>query len=448
MEATELTRLLETGNNSPLWQPFTDMQGLAGNPFYLCRGEGIYVYDQNDRQYIDAAGALWNMSLGLGQEKILDAMKKQMDTLVYGSLFRRSNPVALQLAAKLKEITPANLTRTILTCTGSQSVEAAIKVVRSYFHITQQPVKKEIVCLKRSYHGTYYGSGTASDLLGMKEESGPNVPGISHIEAPYCYRCPYGMEYPGCGLKCAEQLEKIAQEKEGRIAAFMMEPILGSGGILVPPKDYFERIAEICKKHNIFLMLDEVATGFGRTGEMFAADLFGIQPDVLILSKSINSGYLPLGATLFCEEIFRPFIENNFSLQFGSTQDGNPVCCASSLATMEIIKQENLLDNCKKMGAKLKEGLNRMIAKSRHIGEIRGEGLMIGVEMVLDKETKTPVETTHIGLVVNFLMANGLLVYPNPCGFSMFPPLNITEQEVEKILTVLGNILLQIRFEG
>lgn len=435
------------GVNFPLWQPFTPMKAFVHYPAVFYRGEGIYVYDRDENRYIDAAGGLWNICCGLGNKRIVEAMQEQMQKMAFGSLFHRSNPVAIALAAKLVEITCAKLTRVFLTCSGSEAIEVAMKVIRNYFSLVGRRDKKGIVCLKKSYHGVYYGSGTASDVMDGKEDFAPNLPGIFHIEAPYCFRCPYGMAFPGCGIQCADELDKLARQKQGRVAAFMMEPILGSGGIIVPPKEYFRRIETICKEHEIFFVLDEVATGFGRTGEMFAAELFDIEPDVLVLSKGINSGYLPLGAALFSEEIFHPFWENNIALQFGSTQSGNPVCCASSLAVIDLLQEEKLLENCKHMGRRLKQGLREMMEKARHIGDVRGEGLMLGIELVKNKENKTPVEPQHIALAVNFLKENGLLVYPNPCGISMFPPFILSGDEADQMLNILSQILVNLRLE-
>lgn len=439
--------ILKERDHFPLLLPFTNMEAFFYHLPVFYRGEGIYIFDLNDNKYIDAAGGLWNVSCGLGNKTILDAMQEQMQRMAFGSIFRRANAKAVELAARLVEISCPGLTRVCLTCSGSAAVEAAIMMVRSYFSITGQPSKKSIVCLKRGYHGTYYGSGTASDVIDGKEQFEPGVPEIFHIEAPYCFRCPFGREYPGCGIQCADQLAELARQKKGRVAAFMMEPILGSGGIIVPPKEYFKRIEAICKEHEIFFLLDEVATGFGRTGEMFAAELFDSEPDVMILSKGINSGYLPLGAALFSEEIYRPFKEKNIPLQVGTTQDGNPVCCAASLATIDVLEEEGLLDNCKKMGFKLKQGCMEMKEKSRHIGDVRGEGLMLGIELVKNKEKKTPVEPMHVGLVCDFLKDNGLIVYPNPCGISLFPALTITEEQIHRVIEILSKILIPLRLE-
>jgi adenosylmethionine-8-amino-7-oxononanoate aminotransferase len=443
----KLFDILKDRDHFPLLLPFTNMEAFFYHLPVFYRGEGIYIYDLNDNKYIDAAGGLWNVSCGLGNKKILDAMQEQMQQMVFGSIFRRSNAVAVELAARLVEISRPGLTRVCLTCSGSASIEAAIMMIRSYFSLTGQPDKKGIVCLKKGYHGTYYGSGTASDVLDGKEHFEPAVAEMFHIEPPYCYRCPLGQEYPGCGIQCADELAKLAGQKKGRLAAFMMEPIPGSGGIIVPPKEYFKRIQTICKEHELFLILDEVATGFGRTGAMFAAELFDIEPDVMTLSKGINSGYLPLGAALFCEEIYRPYKEKNMPLQIGTTQDGNPVCCAASLATIELLTRGGLIDNCKKMGRRLKQACMEMKEKSLHIGDVRGEGLMIGIELVKNKEKKTPVESRHIGLVCDFLKDNGLIVYPNPCGISLFPALTVTEEQTHRIIEILGKILLHLNLE-
>jgi adenosylmethionine-8-amino-7-oxononanoate aminotransferase len=429
----------------PLWQPFTHLKGFLDNPLIIRTGAGIRVRDTDGHEYLDAAGGLWNLTFGLGDERILGAAQRQLEELAFAPLFHRAHEPAIELARKLVAITPPRLTRVFLATSGSEAVEVAIKVVRGYFHIRGEE-RAAIVALRRSYHGTYYGSGTLSDNISRKDDFRPNLPDVIHIEPPYCYRCPFGLEYPGCDVRCADELGRVCQQEKGQVAAFVMEPVLGSGGIIVPPPAYFERIVEICEDESIILILDEVATGFGRVGEMFAADLFALNPDVMTVAKGINAGYLPLGATIFSEQIFKAYSEQEIPLHFGSTQNGNPVCCAAASATIDALSEDDLMVNCREMGGRLKGGCEQIMARSAHVGDVRGVGLMVGIELVGDEKSKEPLAPHMVAFVVEFLRDNGLIVYPSTCGFSMFPALNVSAAEVDQILAILDNVLPRMNF--
>ncbi|MGD9084573.1 MAG: aspartate aminotransferase family protein [Desulfobacterales bacterium] len=434
------------GTSFPLWQPFTPPRSFLSNPLVIEKGQGVHIYDTDGNKYIDASGGLWNISCGLGHKGILEAMHAQLDDLAFSPLFNRANKKAIELAQKLVAITPGNLTRVFLTNSGSEAIEVTIKAIRGHFNILGKK-RHTIVALRHSYHGSYYGSGTLSDNISRKYEYQPNLPGVLHIEAPYCYRCTFNLTYPSCKVRCADELADVCIHKGHSVAAFIMEPILGSGGIIVPPPGYFDRVKEICEQEGIFWVLDEVATGFGRIGEMFASDLFRLEPDVMTMSKGINSGYLPLGAAVFSEDIFAPYLDEDAPLQFGSSQNGNPICCASALATINVLIEENLIDNCRDMGRLLKQGCVEIMAESDHVGDVRGEGLMLGVELVQNQSDHLRLAPGLISFVSEYLQDNGLIVYPSVCGFSMFPPLNITASEVDAILSVLKKTLPLLRFE-
>ncbi|MBN1697909.1 MAG: aspartate aminotransferase family protein [Spirochaetales bacterium] len=430
----------------PLIQPYTTVPFSMFEAGNIPEGEGIHVYDENGKCYIDAAGGLWNVSCGLGNKTIIDAIVNQLNKLAYAPLFCGKHPPAVRLAGRLNKILPSPLKKIFYTCSGSESIAVAVKIVRGYFSLNSNRKKNMIVCLKNCYHGMYYSrSGTESDIDEGLHHFQPDIPGFIHINPPYCYRCPYGEKHPSCGLVCAVELEQVLKKNKGRIAAFMMEPIMGSAGIIIPPAGYLKRVKQICGQNGIFMIFDEVATGFGRTGEMFAAQLFNISPDIMALSKGMNSGYLPLGATVFSDETILPYLEHNIAFPLGTTQGGNPVCCASCLATIDYIEEKNLLENCRIMGEILLHGCLELQNKCRHIGDVRGRGLMIGIELVLDKKDKMPVENRHIHAVCSLLRENGLIVYPSPVGFSMFPALTITEVEIRQVLEKLA-LLVNIKF--
>ena len=409
----------------------------------LSHGDGVYIYSASGERFLNGCSSLWNLALGLGREELAEVAARQMRELAYSTCFGHAHPRAMELAARLVELTDGQYDRVYLGSNGSEAVEAALKIARQYFRQSPRPEEREkfkILALRGSYHGTGFGAISASgDQLDQKKY-GPLLEGFAQIEPPYCYRCPYGQaRYPECGLKCAEALrEKILEEKPETVAAFIVEPVMGVLGTVVPPPEYFARVGEICRDNGVLLIADEVTTGFGRTGRLFASQTWEPRPDLLVLGKGISSGYLPLSATLATAEVQARFRRAGEQLDHGSTASGHPVCAAVGLATIEILVREKLPERAQAMGRLLEAGLNAIADESSVIGEIRGAGLMWGLELVADRQTREPLAAGDTGRHMADLASLGLLLSRHENVLCLLPPLVISEEAVEELLGILA----------
>ncbi len=346
-----------------LWNPYTPMDKFLSffgfGPTILTRGEGHYVYNTRGKRYINANSGTWNFSIGYGREEIVEAASKQMRELAFASCWGIVHPRAIELAARLVEITSGNFAHVYLGSNGSEVVETALKLARQYHR--QSPHAEDrgrfkIISLRNSYHGYCYGTATLSGSETYADKFGPMLPGIVQIEPPYCYRCPYQKEeYPECGLECAQALEKaILEEGPETVAAFIIEPVMGNYGVIEGPQEYYRKVGQICRQYGLLLIADEVTTGFGRTGKLFASQDWDPQPDILCVGKAISGGYVPLAATLSTEAIYQRFLGNENYFMSGSTNSGHPVCAAVGLAAIDIILKEKLAENSARVGAYLK----------------------------------------------------------------------------------------------
>jgi adenosylmethionine-8-amino-7-oxononanoate aminotransferase len=354
------------------------------------------------------------------------------------------HPRAIELAAKLVEISGGHYQHVYLGANGSEAVETAIKIARQYqrqsrFRTDQGRYK--IISLKHSYHGYSYGAMSAATNEDFEKKFGPLVPGFIQIEPGFCYRCPYGEhDYPQCNLACAQALEAaILREGAQTVAAFILEPILGEAGVIEPPVEYYRQVGKICQKYGILFIADEVTTGFGRTGKLFATEDWDPRPDILCLGKIISGGYVPLSATLVTEEIFRRFRGKDRHLKHGSTHSGHPVSAAVGLSVIDIIQREHLVENAARVGAYLKSGLERMMETNPIMGEIRGKGMMVAVELVKDRETRKPLSHDEIFILLLDMVNRGLLVSLD--NLRMLPPLNFDETIVDDMLAILHESL-------
>lgn len=428
----------------PLWHPYIPMNDIEKHVTMLVEGKGCRVRDQRGKEYIDASGGLWSVQCGLGHTDIIDAITAQLRRLSYGTLFdARSNELSLELARELVAMAPAPLQWAYLTGSGSEAVELSIKVARLHFALRGKREKKGIVYLDRSYHGTFFGSMGVSALLDQKEEFAPLLPGLFPIPAPTPDRHAPGVSYVDFAVNCARRLEEIAVRKE--IAAFIAEPVLGAAGVVIPPREYFQTIQEICRRHEILLILDEVATGFGRTGKWFAAEHFDLQPDMLLLAKGINSGYLPLGAVLFSEEIGNTMLQHNSAIGHGSSHNGNPVCCAAALATIEVIRREGLLERAAEQGAYFCARLDELRRYSC-VKDVRAIGLMAAVEFT--QEDGSASTQMQVEALNDALKRAGVLAYVGGGSLVFCPALIITREEIDVIVESLSGVLSGVRLRG
>ncbi|MDG5788611.1 aspartate aminotransferase family protein [Evansella sp. AB-P1] len=427
-----------------LWHPFINIKDLLNNGIEIIEGEGIYIKDVNGKSYINGFSGL-SLICGLGNTEIVDAVYKQMKELAYCSMFGMTNNVAKKLADKLVNIAPPRLEKVLLTNSGSEAIEASIKIARQYFKLEGYDNKNKIIALKDSFHGTTYGSFSASGVYRGKEHEiyKPIVPGFLYVDSPYCYRCPFNLEYPSCDIYCASHIETtILKEDPETIAALLIEPILGAGGLIIPPKNYFEKIVEICDRYNILLIMDESATGFGRTGKLFGSNHWEITPDMMVLSKGINSGYLPLGALLVSGEIHQRYFEKDEVLTHGTSQSGNPSSCAAGIATINILIRDQLVENSLFVGDYLLK-ICQKLKEYDFVGDVRGIGLMFMIEFISDKQKKDPLHVKYVYKIYLDLLEEGLIVHFKGNRIGFFPPLIINKEEIEESFYILNKVMKQ-----
>jgi len=439
-----------TAKGYHLWNPFTTMDEFLKimdfGPVTIVRGEGPYVFNARGTRFINGFSSLWNVAIGHGREELVEAAAKQMRELAYASCFRQVHPRAIELAARLVEIVKGLYRHVYLGTNGSEAVETALKMARQYHR--QSPSKADrsrykIISLRYCYHGVSYGATSTSGLARDDENFGPLIPGFEQIEPPYCYRCPYDKPgYPECGLACAQSLDrKIEAEGPETVAAFILEPIMGAYGIIAPPEAYYRAVGEVCRKHGVLFIADEVTTGFGRTGRLLASESWDPAPDILCLAKAISSGYLPLAATLATERIYGRFTGEGNQFEHGSTASGHPVCAAVGLANLDILLRERLPENAARVGRRLMAKLTDLAEHRQLIGDVRGSGLMIGVELVKDRVTKEPLSDKATFDIVLDLATLGLLVYYRRNVLGLLPPLIIDDGISDDIVAAFDKAL-------
>jgi adenosylmethionine-8-amino-7-oxononanoate aminotransferase len=340
-------------------------------------------------------------------------------------------------------------------CGGAEVTEAAIKLARQYHKLTGNPGKYKIISRYQAWHGSTLGSLSASGLKSRRTVNEPLAPGFLHVFPPTCYRCPFGKQYAECGITCATLVEQvIGMEDPATVAAIMVEPIGHTGGIIDPPPEYLPILRDICDRHNILLIFDEIITGIGRTGRMFAAETFGVVPDVICVGKGLSSGYAPLSAMMCRRSIADAFwgpIQKNPGFVEGHTFEGNPISCAAGIAVLREIMERDLLANVRKQGERLRAGFESLARKHQVIGDIRGKGLLQGIEFVRNRETKDPFPADiSFGVRVGRrALEHGLLCRFDPDWLAFGPPLVATGEEIDAMLEVLdgsiGDVLAELR---
>ena len=424
------------------WQMF-DSFDTTGS-LVMEQAEGAYLTDIHGNRYLDSIGGLWCTNIGQGREEMVQAIAEQIRQLTYASPFVDMTTVpAAELAARLAELAPGSLNHVMYGCGGSTAIDSAYRLIQFYQNCRGLHDKKHIIARDASYHGSTY---IAMSIGGKKADHPPEFDykrdDIHHISSPNYYRAPVGMTEAEFLDSLVDELEqKILQIGANKVAAFFAEPVLGAGGVVVPPEGYHRRTWEVCKRHDVLYVSDEVVTAFGRLGHWFASkDVFDIQPDIITCAKGLSSGYLPLGATLYSDEIHAVISEAGHGRYFsnGYTYSGHPVCCAAALKNLEIMERENLFEHARDVGDYFGEQL-RTLTDLSIVGEVRGVRLMQCVEFVADKETReTFPEELDIGnLISSTADKKGLLVRPIAHLNVMSPPLIITRQDVDFIVATL-----------
>ena len=408
-------------------------------PHVWVKGKGAVLIDAEGREYIDGLACLWNVNVGHGRRELAEAAAEQMSTLAYSTNYvGSSNVPAIQLARRMSELAYPNLCATYFTSGGAESNESAFKTARFYWKAKGQPDKVKVISRQFSYHGVTMAAMSATGVPGYDKMFGPRVPNFIHTATPYAYRFEGARTGETVGQAAARMLEEtILKEGPETVAAFIAEPVQGAGGIIVPPDDYFQRVREICTRHDVLFIADEVITGFGRTGDWFAMKRWGVQPDILAFAKGITSGYLPLGGIMVSRQVLDVMLSVPYADRWmhAYTYSGHATCCAVGLRNLEIIEKEGLVDNAAKMGARLLAGM-RTLTDLKAVGEVRGLGLMVAVELVADRSTKAAFDPAKkiIGTVKAELEARGVFTRNVRDILCFAPALVITEAQVDRLV--------------
>lgn len=437
------SNFLKENNARHLWHPMTSPQDSRDLPPRIITGsEGVRITDIDGHSVVDAVGGLWNVNLGYSCQLVKDAMARQLDTLPYYSTFRgATNDAAIELSYELGEFfAPDGLSRAFFTSGGSDSVETALRLARQYHKLRGQPGRVKFLSFKKGYHGTHMGCASVNGNANFRTAYEPLLPGCFHIPAPYTYRNPFNESDPAkLAQLCAQALEdEIAFQGASTIAALIMEPILGAGGVIVPHETLAPMVREICDRNGILMINDEVITAYGRTGAWSGARLWGVQPDMMCTAKAITNGYFPFGAVMLGDKMIEAF-ENNPDAKIGHgyTYSGHPVGAAAALACLSETKRLNVTENAAARGTQLYEGCLALQKKYSVIGDVRGgRGLMTGLEMVSDRTTKKPAPEFGTTVQDAAYDAGAMLRVSGP-NVILSPPLIVTEADVNTILSAL-----------
>jgi len=414
------------------------------------RAEGIKCWDTEGKAYYDAASQQTSNTLGHGQKEIIEAICEQARKLQFAHLLaRQSNVPIIEYAAELAEVVPVGMAHFFFTNGGSEAVETAFKLARLYWHVQGRP-KYKIISLQNSYHGAGLGSVAATRAGSGAFWTGYAPLAAGFIQAPtfYCNRCVFGLKYPSCDILCARYVEKVIQaEGADSVAAYIAEPVLGAAGNVAPPSEYFPIVRRICDDNDVFLIGDEVQTGFGRTGRLWGQEHWPVKWDIMVIAKAIDGCYLPFGATLLSDRVFDGL--KGTMLWHGFTQHGNPICAAAASAALKIIFRNKMVENAAKVGAYVLERLNREFKELPNVSDISGLGLMLGIELVKDKEAKTPFNTETMPKWIRKVLDRGLYVRMalarDYTRVRFNPPIITTEKEADEMLDILYTSIAELK---
>ncbi len=422
-------------------------RSIGGSLPQAVAGQGVFITDEDGRSYIDGSGGAAVSCLGHGHPEVMAAMQAQMDRIAYAHTSFFTTDVAEELAERLVALAPEGLDYVYLVSGGSEAVEAAMKMARQYFVEIGQPQRRHFIARRQSYHGNTLGALAAGGNAWRRAQFQPILPETHHVSPCYAYRDQKAGEAPEAyAARLADELEaKIIELGADEVIAFIAEPVVGATlGAVGPVADYFARIRRICDKYGVLLILDEVMCGMGRTGTVFACEQEGISPDLVTIAKGLGGGYQPIGAVLLSEKIYRAFAEGSGLFQHGHTYICHPMAAAAALKVVELISQPEMLANVRLMGERLQAGLDARLGQHPHVGDIRGRGLFRGIEIVADKETKTPFDPAlkiH-ARIKKEAMARGLLCYPMGGTIDgrlgdhvlLAPPYIIAPEEIDQLV--------------
>ncbi len=426
-----------------LFLDFMQMKEFAKHPLVMKSARGVWYEDVHGKRYLDGLSGVFVVNVGHGNRRVIDAMKRQLDELAFAPPLHSTNMRAIELAGLLAKVIPGDLHTFKLLSGGSEATESAMKLARQYHRQTGHPQKYKVISRYEGYHGATLGALAASGVTKRRSTFEPLPGGYIHVFPPTCYRCPYGLTYPECGVLCASIVESvIKQEDPATVSSLIVEPIGNTGGIITPPIEYYKILREIADKYDVLLIFDEIITGFGRTGNMFAADTFGVTPDIICMGKGMSSGYSPIGGIAFRDKIAEAFYgEASAGVQFnhGHTFGGNPVSSAAAIASVSETVERGLPARAKEMGEVVRKRLGEMDGESA-IGDVRGAGLLIGVEFVKDRVTKEqfPEGAAFGTRVGKKALQKGLIIRSDPHWVALAPPLVIEKGEVDMMMDIFS----------
>jgi putrescine---pyruvate transaminase len=448
---TEQDRLADLDIQHVL-HPLTNLHAhRVQGPLIWESGDGIYLTDTHGNRYIDAAAGMWNVNIGHGRQELAEVAAMQMSKLAYASSFGgASNSPSIELATRLASLMPGDLDTVLFTAGGSESNDSAFKLARLYWKQLGRPNKRTIIGRYMGYHGLTLATTQATGIPRYWDLVDPGVEGFVHVSPPYAFR-------DAQGLSESEYVETLATELEetinrlgaDTIAAMIAEPIMGTGGVIVPPEGYFARVHEICDRNDILLIADEVITGFGRTGTWFGVDQWGLVPDIMTIAKGVSSGYLPLGGVVLSERVREPlYSDASLTLMHGFTYTGHPVACAVAVRNIDILERERLVERSARVGSYFLDRLQEVGSRHSNVGEVRGRGMMIGVEFVLDSITRAEVaiEDRLAPKVSRAALDRGLICRPMPGSdvLAFSPPLIADEADIDHLCNILDEAIASV----
>ncbi|MFD0696181.1 aspartate aminotransferase family protein [Paenibacillus sp. GCM10027628] len=421
-------------------------------------GKGVFLYDDQGKAYLDASSGAVTAGIGHGVQEIIDAMQEQASkvSFVYRSQF--TNEPAEKLAEKLSDLAPGHDYWSFFVNSGSEATETAMKIAIQHWQEKGRLGKNKVISRRMSYHGITLGALSMSGHVLRRRRFIPLLEDFPVVAPPYCYRCPMNKTYPECRLACADDLETaIKRIGADHIAAFIAEPIIGAaGGAVVPPDGYYKKIKEICERHEILFIADEVMTGIARTGAMFGMEHFGVEPDLMALGKGMSAGYTPMAAALVKDHVMEPILQGSKSIMSGHTYSANPQSAAVSLAVLDYIEKHQLSQAAETKGSYLLARLRQMAEPIGMIGDVRGKGLLLAMEFVSDRTNKLPF-LTGLGVtarIIDRAFQKGLLVYPAAGGVDgagdaiiVAPPLTISEEEIDLLVRMLEETVREVMQE-
>ncbi len=437
---------LKNDNAEFLWHPMAHPAAMKkAKPDIVARGEGCWIWDVDGHKMLDGVGGLWASNLGHSATAVRNAIVEQLDELPFYNTFRgTTHPRAIELSAQLvKSMEPDGVASVMFSNGGSDAVEGALKIARQYHKLRGDKDRFKFISLRQGYHGVHFGGMSVNGNNNFRRAYEPLLPGCFHIDTPWLYRNPYSQDPEKLGEICAELLEReIVFQGPDTVAAFIAEPVQGAGGVIVPPPNYWPAVRKICDKYGVLLIADEVVTGFGRTGHLFGTRLWGVKADLWCLAKGISSGYVPLGATAISKQVAQVFEADTSGLaavSHGYTYSAHPVAAAAALATLQEIERLDVVGNAGRVGTVMQERLRKLEHSCGFVGNVRGIGLMLGIEMVADKAQRTPMPRSSDipARVAKDAYKRGLMVRISGPNLILSPPLVISMDEINHLCDVL-----------